>query len=104
MASLILLLFDLDNLISAEGATFHQVGLYTRFSYNSFFTGVGLVGIHRLLGAGQQLFQGLRVVFVARGVVNGLDEAVLIDVDRRLIPVSAGLLAVVAGFFAAARP
>jgi len=35
MASLILLLFDLDNLISAEGATFFQVGLYTRFSYNS---------------------------------------------------------------------
>ncbi|MBD9363173.1 hypothetical protein EBB_22350 [Methylomonas sp. EbB] len=35
MASLILLVFDLDNLISAEGATFLQVRLYTRFSYNS---------------------------------------------------------------------
>lgn len=30
-----MLFFDLDNLISAEGATFFQVGLYTRFSYNS---------------------------------------------------------------------
>jgi hypothetical protein len=35
MASLSLLLFDLHNLISAEGATFLQVGLYTRFIYNS---------------------------------------------------------------------
>jgi len=31
----LLLLFDLLNLISAEGATSLQVGLYTRFSYNS---------------------------------------------------------------------
>jgi len=35
MASLILLLFDLVNLISAENAAFLQVGPYTRFSYNS---------------------------------------------------------------------
>ncbi|MDO8939126.1 MAG: hypothetical protein Q7U98_08185, partial [Methylicorpusculum sp.] len=31
----LMLLFDLDNLISAENATSLQVGLYTRFSYSS---------------------------------------------------------------------
>lgn len=60
------------------------------------FAGVSLVPIciHLLLGIGQQFFQGLRVMFIAWGVVNGFDEAVLIHVDMRLIPVSTGLLAV----------
>ena len=56
--------------------------------------GVGLVGIHLFLGVGQQFFQGLGVMFVARGIVDGLDEAVLVDVDVRLVAVSAGFLAV----------
>lgn len=59
-----------------------------------FGAGVSFVGIHLFLGTGQQLFQGLGIVFVARGVVYGFDEALLIDVDMRLIPVSTGLLAV----------
>ena len=66
--------------------------------------GVSLVGIHLFLGGGQQFFQGLGVMFVARGIVDGLDEAVLIDVDVRLVAVSAGLLAVGRDLDAVAPP
>ena len=59
-----------------------------------FGTGVGLVGVQLVFGAGQQFFQGLGVVFVSRGILNSLDEAVLIDVDVRLVAIGAGLLAV----------
>ena len=59
-----------------------------------FGAGVGFVGVQLVFGAGEQFFQGLGVVFVARGIVNGFDEAVLIDVDVRLVAIGAGLLAV----------
>jgi hypothetical protein len=59
-----------------------------------FGTGIGFVGIHLFLSIGQQFFEGLGVVLVARGIVNGLDEAVLIDIDVCLIAVGTGLLAV----------
>ena len=42
-------------------------------------------------------------MFVARGIVDGLDEAVLVDVDVRLVAVSAGFLAVGGDLDAVAR-
>ena len=59
-----------------------------------FFTSVGLVGIHLFLGIGQQFFEGMRVMFVAGGIVNCFDEALLIDIDVCLIAIGAGLLTV----------
>ncbi len=59
-----------------------------------FSAAIGLVRAYLLLDAGWQFSPELRVVRVTRRVVDSLDEAVLIDVDMRLVAVSAGLLVV----------